>query len=284
MLQLLQFEGREKVEKIVQRLECKDADYLVLQAYLQDSVAHTDTVKKNIIVQAMNYRKYISLLQESEYILVNLAAADAKFYRNNIFILDMKSVVGKQVTPTPTIASYISAIITFPFWSVPQSIARKEMLPKAQKDSNYLRTNNLEIVDAQCNNVIITDSLLQSYTERNFPYYFRQSSGSDNAMGVLKFELENPFSIFLHATNSQNVFELENRFLSHGCIRLEKPLGIAKALLGDKIDINSLQNGKKDTKSELLILPKRLQTFIIYMPLQVVKGNVFFLYDVYRKF
>jgi len=137
------------------------------------------------------------------------------------------------------------------------------------------------VVDAKCNPIYVSESKWNSYNEDNFPYYFRQSSGSENAMGVLKFDLENPFSIFLHATSNPSVFDQDNRFLSHGCIRLEKPLELARDILGDKIDEKELQEGKKDTKSESLILPKKLQTFIIYMPVIVENGNVIFLPDVY---
>lgn len=281
MYQLIQSNSREKVSKIVLRFECDDSEYLVLKTFLHDSVSIADTSKYKSILQAMNYRKYISLLQESEYIVVNIPAADAKLYKNNILVLQMKTVVGKKGTPTPTIASYISSVVTFPFWAVPQSIAIKEILPKVQKDNNYLDRNNFEVVDAKCNPVSVSESKWNSYNEDNFPYYFRQSSGSENAMGVLKFELENPFSIFLHATSNPMVFEQDNRFLSHGCIRLEKPLELARAILGDKIDEKELQQGKKDTKSESLILPRQLQTFIIYMPVIVVNGRVIFLPDVY---
>lgn len=281
MLQLLYSSNREKVSKIVSRFECEDSEYLLLKAFLHDSVSITDTSKYKSVFQAMNYRKYISLLQESEYIVVNIPAADAKLYKNNILVLQMKSVVGKKGTPTPTIASYISSIVTFPFWTAPQSIARKEILPKAQKDNAYLERNNFEVVDAKCNPVYVSESQWNSYNEDNFPYYFRQSSGADNAMGVIKFDLESPYSIFLHATSNPSVFEQENRFVSHGCIRLEKPLELAQAILGDKIDIKELEKGKKDTKSESVILPKKIQTFIIYMPVIVENGRVVFLPDVY---
>lgn len=281
VLQLLQSNTSEKVIHIVSRLESNDTDYLLLKAFLHDSVSVTDTLKYNAVMQAMDYRKCISILQESEYLVVNIPAANAKLYKNNLLVLQMKTVVGKKKTKTPTIASYIPSIVTFPFWTVPQSIARKEILPKVQKDITYLDKNNFEVVDGYCNPIAVSKSQWNNYNENNFPYYFRQSSGADNAMGVLKFELENPFSVFLHATSNSNVFEREKRFLSHGCIRLEKPLELAEAILVNKIDVKELQNGKKDTKSETFMLPQKLQTFIIYMPVFVENGNVIFLEDVY---
>lgn len=140
------------------------------------------------------------------------------------------------------------SIITFPYWSVPQSIARKEILPQVQDNIDYLKKNNIEVVDEKCIPIQKSDLQWNKFTERNFPYYFRQTFGKYNALGVLKFDIENPYSIFLHATNNINVFDKQNRFLSHGCIRLEKPLELAKFLLGNRIDIKESLMSDKTTK------------------------------------
>jgi len=100
-------------------------------------------------------------------------------------------------------------------------------------------------------------------------------------LGVLKFNFQNPFSIFLHSTGQQGAFAKDFRFLSHGCIRLEKPLDLAKALIPDKIDIKELKSGKKNTKSKIIELPHKIPVFIIYMPVKVNGKKVTFLKDVY---
>jgi murein L,D-transpeptidase YcbB/YkuD len=193
----------------------------------------------------------------------------------------MRTVAGKKENPTPTIASYITNIVTFPHWNVPHSIAVKELLPKVQKNENYLEQNNYDVVNAK--GKVIDDSKLKwkSYDENNFPYFFRQSTGPRNALGVLKFNLRNPFSIFLHSTSLQSAFAKDYRFLSHGCIRLAKPLELAKALLPDKIDIKQLKSGKKNTESKTISLPHKIPVFIIYMPVTVVGKKVTFLKDEY---
>jgi L,D-transpeptidase YcbB len=100
-------------------------------------------------------------------------------------------------------------------------------------------------------------------------------------LGVLKFNLKNPSSIFLHATSRQSVFAKNYRFLSHGCIRLEKPFALADALLRGKINIAGLKKEKKDTQSSTINLPHKVPTFIIYMPVKIVGSNLVFLQDVY---
>ena len=193
----------------------------------------------------------------------------------------MRSVVGKKKNPTPTIASYITDIVTFPYWNVPFSIASKELLPKVQKNESYLERNNFEVVDSK--GIVVDDSNLNwaDYTEKNFPYFFRESTGPNNSLGVLKFNLGNPFSIYLHDTNSKAAFAKDYRFLSHGCIRLEKPVELADLLTKGKIDVYALKTGKKDTESKTIRLAQKVPVFIVYMPVTVKGKQVTFLKDVY---
>ena len=279
--QLLDSDDSESVSDMIARLECKDPDYVVYKQFLNDSITPNDTLKYKTILLAMNYRKYISLNGQSEYIVANIPATEVAYYKNGEPVLQMLSVTGKKKNPTPTIASYITDIVTFPFWNVPFSIASKELLPKVQKDETYLERNNFEVVDAKGNVVDDYDLNWAKYTEKTFPYFFRESTGPNNSLGILKFNLENPFSIFLHDTNSKGGFAKKSRFLSHGCIRLEKPVELADLLTNGKIDTTLLKTGKNDTKSEIVELEKNVPVFIIYMPVKVVEGKVVFLDDVY---
>lgn len=279
--QILSSNLGESVSEMVSRLDCKDPDYVVLKGYLNDSITAKDTLKYKKVVLAMNYRRYFSMNHQSEYIIANIPATEASYYQNDFLKLKMRTVVGKLKTPTPLIASYITNIVTFPHWNVPHSIAVNEILPKVQKNENYLEQNSYDVVNAR--GKVIDDSKLKwkNYNEKTFPYFFRQSTGPRNALGVLKFNLQNPFSIFLHSTGSRGNFVKNLRFLSHGCIQLEKPLELAKALLPDQIDIQELKSGKKNTKSKIIGLPHKIPVYIIYMPVKVNGKKVTFLKDVY---
>ena len=118
-------------------------------------------------------------------------------------------------------------------------------------------------------------------TEKNFPYFFRESTGPNNSLGVLKFNLQNPFSIYLHDTNSKGAFAKDNRFLSHGCVRLEKPVELAYMLAGDEIDVEAIKSGKKDTESKIIKLDQKIPVFIVYMPVTVDGQKVTFIKDEY---
>lgn len=270
------------VSTIVSQLDCRNHDYMVLEKFLNDSITAKDTLKYNSVLLAMKYHRYLTVNSQSEYVVANIASTEVEYYRDNKLALKMRSVAGKKKNPTPRIASYITDIVTFPFWNVPFSIASKELLPKVQKNESYLERNNFEVVDGKGNVVDDSDLNWASYTEKTFPYFFRESTGPNNSLGVLKFNLQNPFSIYLHDTNVRTAFARDSRFLSHGCIRLEKPIELADMITGGKIDVNALKTGQKDTVSKIIKLTKKVPVFIIYMPVAVVGQKVTFYPDVYN--
>ena len=279
--QLMNTKNNGPVSKIVASLGCQDADYLVLNKFLKDSITDKNSLKYKSVVQSLNYLKYLWVNHHPEYIVVNIPETEARYYRNNQMTLKMKIVVGRKKNPTPTLASYITNIVTFPFWNVPFSIASKELLPKVQKNESYLERNNFEVVDAKGNVIDDSDLNWDSYTENNFPYFFRETTGPNNSLGVLKFNLGNPFSIYLHDTNSKGAFAKDYRFLSHGCVRLEKPIELADFLTKGKINKWELKTGKKNTESKTIKLDQKIPVFIIYMPVIVDGEKVTFLKDVY---
>lgn len=279
--QLMNSKDKGPVAQIVSKLDCQDPDYQVLKKFMKDSITDKNSLKYKSVVQSLNYLKYLSIYGQSEYIVANIPETEVRYYQNGKLKLQMKSVVGKKKNPTPTIASHITNIVTFPFWNVPFSIASKELLPKVQKDESYLERNNFEVVDGKGNVIDDSDLNWDSYTEKNFPYFFRESTGPNNSLGVLKFNLGNPFSIYLHDTNSKSGFAKDSRFLSHGCIRLEKPIELADLLTRGKVNVWELKTGQKDTESKILKLDQKIPVFIIYMPVVVKDEKITFLKDVY---
>ncbi len=279
--QLINSKDKGSVSQVVSKLDCQDPDYQVLKKFIKDSIPDKNSLKYKSAVQSMNILKYISVNRQPEYIVANIPETEVRYFQDNQLKLKMKAVVGKKKNPTPTIASYITNIVTFPFWNVPFSIASKELLPKVQKNESYLERNNFEVVDAKGNAVDDSDLNWDSYTKNNFPYFFRESTGPNNSLGVLKFNLGNPFSIYLHDTNSKGAFARDSRFLSHGCIRLEKPIELADLVTKGKVNVWELKTGKKDTESKIIKLDQKLPVFIVYMPVTVDGKKVTFLKDVY---
>ena len=238
------------------------------------------------IKESLNYWRWAGRLKEPEFILVNIPAARLQIVKNDSTKdITMKVIVGKQATKTPSFTAYINKVIAYPYWTVPFSIATKEMLPKIRKRLAYLDENNLQVINGKGEVVEPETVGWDRFSEHYFPYTIRQSTGCDNSLGVLKFELNSPFSIYLHDTNARGLFSKKDRFLSHGCIRLEKPMVLANYILKEDLDtatVARLEACMRDQKPSEFRLKKRVPVLILYMTADVDEnGNLKFYNDVY---
>ena len=148
----------------------------------------------------------------ARYIIVNIAAFRLDVIENGRSVLSMRTVVGKEYTRTPFFAARITDVIVNPWWNVPDSIAAKELWPKQQRDPSYFEREHMVVTKGR----------------------IRQRPGPWNALGRLKFNMPNPYDVYLHDTPAKTLFERPFRAFSHGCIRLERPLDLALVLLGDQ--------------------------------------------------
>ena len=123
-------------------------------------------------------------------------------------------VVGKPDTPTPIFSNVMRYVLINPSWEVPDSIIRKEMLPRLASDPNYLRRRGYEVK-------MVGGRLT-----------VRQPPGEDNALGRIAFMFPNDHAVYMHDTPSQSLFDSDMRAFSHGCVRVEDPLRLAELVLG----------------------------------------------------
>jgi len=237
--------------------------------------------------ESLNYWRWTGRLQEKEFILVNLPAARLQVVNpDSAKDLTMRVIVGKTATQTPSFTAYITKVITYPYWTVPLSIATKEMLPKIKKRLAYLDENNLQVFDAKGKIIDPATVNWNKYSVKYFPFTIRQSTGCDNSLGVLKFDLNSPFSIYLHDTNHRELFANSNRFMSHGCVRVEKPMELANYVLKDGLDsatIEQLNQCLHDQTPKEFPLKNKLPVLILYMTADIdANGNLKFYNDVYK--
>ena len=116
-----------------------------------------------------------------------------------------------------------------------------------------------------------------------FPYIIRQSTGCDNALGVIKFNIITPFGVFLHDTNNKTAFLSASRYYSHGCMRLEEPIDLGNRLLNGKLDTTFLKSCFKKQKPIPILLEKPVPVFVVYMPAMADANNrVRYYKDVYK--
>ena len=164
------------------------------------------------------------------YILVNIPEYRLEVWDRGQVPLAMRTVVGKQDTPTPIFNDVLTHVVFSPYWNVPPNIAQGETLPGILADPDFLNRQNMEVLD-QSGNRVDPGSIDLTDPAR---YRFRQKPGSGNSLGLVKFMFPNQFNVYLHDTPTDSLFSRASRSFSHGCVRLEQPLALARYVLEDQ--------------------------------------------------
>src|SRR5450432_2411465 len=123
-------------------------------------------------------------------------------------------------------------MVTYPQWTIPESIIIKEVLPGLKKDTNYLRKKGFSLIDFKGEEVYASSVKWSKYT-KGIPYKVVQGSGDDNALGILKFNFSNKYSVYMHDTNQRYYFGRAFRALSHGCVRVQQWDKLAYFIIGN---------------------------------------------------
>jgi len=243
-----------------------------------------EPVKEKLRKLRWNIRWYrwLSCMQNRSYILVNIAANSLTFFDCNEAILTSKIIVGKTSTPTPLLTGCINTVIYYPYWNVPFSIATKEMLPRLKRNPSYL--DGLKIQVLQGNRTFASSANINwhKYSAHNFPFNFRQLPGCHNSLGLIKFDFKNPFNVYLHDTNNKTAFLSNYKFLSHGCIRVEKAHDLALALGIEAEEVN-MDSCYTSMLPKLINLHKPVPVFIIYATIDIVNDELMWFEDAYHK-
>ncbi len=200
--------------------------------------------------------------------------------------LTMAVIVGKAMrTQTPVFANQMKYVIFRPYWLVPTSILRNELIPKTRRDPDYLADHDFEVVDGSGDVVPsspASDDVISGL--RSGEYRVRQKPGPKNALGLVKFIFPNEYNVYLHSTPEQELFAKARRDFSHGCIRVEKPADLAAWVLRDKPEwtmekILATMNGDDTVQVNLA---KPIPVLILYSTAVVEPdGEVRFFDDIY---
>jgi len=166
-----------------------------------------------------------------DYIQVNIPDFRLDVMNGGRSVMNMKVVVGKRMSPTPMFTDRVVSVELNPYWNIPASIARNEILPAIAQDPDYLSRNHMAVVSKSGSEVVDAGGVDWSDTSASFPYALRQEPGPDNPLGRIKFVLPNEYDVYLHDTPAGHLFNVKERDFSHGCIRVEHPLELAEYLL-----------------------------------------------------
>ena len=213
---------------------------------------------------SLNYFRWIHHFRFDKSIVINIASATLRYYEDDSVKLKMKVVVGKPATKSPRFAAYCNQLILYPYWNVPSSIALNELLPKFKRNPSVIDAMNMQVIDGNGKVVDHYKMNWHRYNKNYFPYRFRQSTGCDNSLGVIKFNITSPFSVYMHDTNNKTAFLSGYRFYSHGCIRLEQPIELGNLLLNNRLDTTFLQSCYKEQLPVPIDLLKPIPVFVIY--------------------
>jgi murein L,D-transpeptidase YcbB/YkuD len=166
------------------------------------------------------------------YVVVNIPAAFAEAIENDAVVRRYRVIVGKTEKPSPTLTAEITSVNLNPTWTVPASIAKTEISAHMRKDPGYLSRMHMEVLDAHDNPI---DPHAVDWSGTHTPNFtVRQQNGTWNALGAVKIDMPNAYSVYMHDTNQRNLFSDDYRFDSHGCSRVDNVRDLAAWLLTDQ--------------------------------------------------
>jgi murein L,D-transpeptidase YcbB/YkuD len=206
----------------------------------QDELAATAEDRARQIATNMERRRWLARVVPTERIDVNTAASILVYWRNGAPIHGSRVVNGKASSPTPSLEAPFSTIMANPPWNVPAGIAAKEILPKGP---GYLASHNMYMVDGR---VV-------------------QRAGPSSALGAVKFEMQNPYAIYLHDTPSKGSFSRYQRHLSHGCVRVENAVDFARLVMDENPDaVSAFDTAQADNDSTRVKVGKSIPVRLLY--------------------
>lgn len=166
------------------------------------------------------------------YVVVNIPAAFAEAIEDDKVMRRYRVIVGKTEKPSPTLTAEITSVNLNPTWTVPSSIAKAEISAHMRKDPSYLSRMHMEVLGA--NDAAIDPNSVDWSGAHTPNFTVRQQSGAFNALGAVKIDMPNSYSVYMHDTNQRNLFADDYRFDSHGCSRVDNVRDLAAWLLKDQ--------------------------------------------------
>lgn len=220
---------------------------------------------------------------ENRYVLVNIAGYSLHLMEGSDTLLSMKTIVGKDYRETPVFNAKISYMVFSPTWTVPPGIQRNDVLPAVRKNINYLAEKNMQVLDARGQ---VLDPASINWKTSGMRYTIRQAPGPQNALGKVKFMFPNKYNVYLHDTPSRELFARDERSFSSGCIRIEKPFELAKALLSDAPEWNEerIRQAMNAKSERTVVLKNPAGVYLYYLTAWAdARGIVNYRTDIYDR-
>ncbi len=256
----------DKLEAAVKKLQRRfglTIDGIIGKALVAELNVPIETRMQQIMVN-MERSRWVPVSVATDYLVVNIPEFKLHAYEHDSLHWSMDAVVGKPVHNTVIFSGKIKYVVFSPYWNVPPSILKNEILPGIRRNKNYLANHHMEWSNGQ----------------------IRQRSGADNALGYVKFLFPNSYNIYLHDTPSKSLFTQSSRAFSHGCIRLSDAEKLANYLFKNDTAWSSekIYTAMHLGKEEFVTLKKSETVFIVYFTAWVdSEGQLNFRKDLYNR-
>jgi len=222
---------------------------------------------------------------EDRYVLVNIPAAEIEAVVNGRVRSRHTAVVGREDRRTPILTSQIYEVNFNPYWTIPLSIIRKDLIPKMQEDPSYLAKNNIKIYRWGDTSKEYDYREIDWFSDEATEYMFRQEPGEINSLGSVRINFHNKHQVYLHDTPKKNLFGDDMRFLSSGCVRVQNVRELITWLLEpngwDRAKVDSVIRSGERLDVEL---EDKVQLKLAYLTAWAsADGVVHFREDIYRE-
>jgi len=220
------------------------------------------------IIANMERWRWLPAVLPADRIQVNIAAAVLTVFHDDTPVLSMRAATGRPGDETPMLQSTIKSIVLNPPWNVPADIAKKELFPKERAHPGYFARNDFIVIHTDDGGTRL-----------------QQKAGPKAALGHVKFDFANPYGVYLHDTPNHGAFGRYGRLVSHGCVRLEKPVVLVNAVMQGSSQwtpdvVDQTIAGGDTVRAQL---PKPISVFLLYWTAYVgPDGQVNFRGDPYN--
>ncbi len=286
-----EFTGNDSLRlmKSIQNFQCKNnltedgkIGKLTFKALQRNKQDYIHQIELN-----MERWRWYKAPNEKQYVWVNIPKFEMKVIEEDTLVMKSRVIIGAPEHQTPLLKSTIRYFLIYPYWTVPFSIATKELLPIIKMDITYLSRKNFEVLDGTNKKVDASKINWKKYSTKYFPWKLRQGIGEKNSLGILKFNFENKYGVYMHDTDNRKLFNREMRALSHGCCRLEKFMDFAQFLIRDdsiKYPIDSLNADILKAQQKYVYIKHPIPLYINYFTAEIDEySELHFFIDVYKR-
>lgn len=244
------------------------------------------------VIANLERLRWLDPIKPDKYIVVNIPAATLWGIEKGEVKLEMPVIVGRTKRPTAQFKTLVQGVRFNPTWTVPDVVKKEDFLPELRKDASFLASKGVSLwtQDPKTGEQVQIDPLFvdwEKVTEEDLPRFrMVQPSGHDNALGVVRIIMPNPYDIYLHDTNTPQYFRHDNRDISSGCVRLSRPRDMARFVLSGEAGWNDDRMFKviETEKTRDVMLANRFPVLMLYQTAWLKKGGKLVLaYDIYQE-